>query len=260
MKNRKAKLSKRTLGLLAAVVLLVVLTGGMAAQAALSVFSEDYNAEFRLDHINVALLENGVIVGDVDAETNEVRGKLLTALNRSVEPGKIYEEEIAARNMSDIPEYVRISIRTFWCDVELDENNNEVWVKDTSLDPGLIELTFNGDTYNTGAWQLNEQETTTERKVYYLSEMLPGGEDSAPVVNQFCVNGTIIDDAKAIPTEETIDGKTHTVYTYVFEYDGKHACVEADVQSIQTHNAQDAVDSLWGVENVTAADGKLTVN
>ena len=65
MKN-KGKLSKRTLGLLAATLVLVLATGGMGARAALSIFSQDYNAEFEMDHLDVALIENGEIAGEKD--------------------------------------------------------------------------------------------------------------------------------------------------------------------------------------------------
>ena len=43
------------------------------------------------------------------------------------------------------------------------------------------------------------------------------------------------------------------------KYDGKYICLEADVQSIQTHNPNKAIRGEWGVTNVSAADGSLTV-
>ena len=279
MKN-KGKLSKRTLGLLAATLVLVLATGGMGARAALSIFSQDYNAEFELDHLNVALLENG----EIAAETNpgdKIKvvngGKLLAhghdddglAAGR-LEPGRVYKEEIAARNMRDIDEYVRLSIRTYWCvaDTEdngepvLDENGDPVYVKDTELDPSLIELYYvdsdgSKSNYNTSAWKINSAETTTERKVYYLTDVLPKGKDSPLLVNKLRVSDQIISD---VTIETEVDEKTdHTTYRYIYKYDGRLACIEADVQSIQTHNSEDAVKSLWGVPNVNASDRKITV-
>ena len=58
-------------------------------------------------------------------------------------------------------------------------------------------------------------------------------------------------------TEKKVGNKT--VYTYEYIYDGYRACVEADVQSIQTHNGNDAIESLWGVTNVKSSDGGLVV-
>ena len=270
MKN-KGKLSKRTLGLLAATLVLVLATGGMGARAALSIFSQDYNAEFELDHLDVALIENGEIAGEKDPKDIE-KGNLLYhghdkdgLKDGKVEPGRVYDEEIGARNLSNIQEYVRMTVRTYW--VYTDENKQRV--KDTGLDPGLIELYYVNDEgdksdYNTSAWQLNNAESTTERKVYYLSEVLAGGSngvDSALLFNKFRVSDEIISNV-TIDKEETEvdeDGTKHTIYTYIYDYDGYRACIEADVQSIQTHNSGDAVLSLWGVENVTAKDGKITV-
>ena len=67
---------------------------------------------------------------------------------------------------------------------------------------------------------------------------------------------------KPVKTTETQtqDGnKKVTVYTYSYDYNGYAFYIEADVQAIQTHNINDAISSLWGVSNVSAAKGKLTV-
>jgi len=270
MKN-KGKLSKRTLGLLVATLVLVLATGGMGARAALSIFSQDYNAEFELDHLDVALIENGEIAGQKDPKDIE-KGNLLYhghdkdgLKDGRVDPGRVYKEEIGARNLSDIPEYVRLSVRTYW--VYTDENKNRV--KDTTLDPGYIELYYVDDEgvrsdFNTSDWQLNNAESTTERKVYYLSNVLEGGKDgvdSPLLFNKFCVSNKIVsaEDGNFHVEASTSDDGKQTIYTYYYDYDGYRACIEADVQSIQTHNSGDAVLSLWGVENVTAADGKITV-
>lgn len=266
MKN-KGKLSKRTLGLLAATLVLVLATGGMGARAALSIFSQDYNAEFEMDHLDVALIENGEVAGEKDPQDLE-KGQLLYHGHKDdglqdgrLEPGRVYKEEIGARNLSDTQEYVRMSIRAYW--TYTDEKGNRV--KDNELDPGLIELYYVDDAgkqsdYNDSAWKLNAAETTTERKVYYLTDVLEGKKDSALLFNKFRVSDDIIKNV-TIETETIKEGDTtQTIYTYIYDYDGYRACIEADVQSIQTHNGADAVTSLWGVENVTAADGKITVN
>ncbi|MBR6732073.1 MAG: hypothetical protein IKL91_05095, partial [Bacteroidales bacterium] len=44
--------------------------------------------------------------------------------------------------------------------------------------------------------------------------------------------------------EVTKDGN-RTIYTYVYKYDGCAFYIEADVQAIQAHNAQDAIESQW---------------
>ena len=177
MKKNKGKLSKRTLGLLGAAIVLIGLTGGMGARAALTIQSQDYNAEFALDHIDVVLLENGVHAGVKDDETGVLKGELLVhghdedGLSKGrVIPGKTYKEEIAAGNASDVPEYVRLTIRTYW----VDPDGNKVTENDRI--PAEIKLTYNGTEYNSSVWQRNDKEETAERKVYYLTEALEGYE------------------------------------------------------------------------------------
>ena len=272
MRKNKGKLSKRTLGLLVAAIALVGLTGGMGARAALTIQSQDYNAEFALDHIDVVLLENGEHAGVKDDATGTVKGKLLVhghdkdGLSKGrVIPGKLYKEEIAAGNASDVPEYVRLTIRTYW----IDSDGNKVTENDRI--PAEIKLTYNGTDYNSSAWKHNEKEETAERKVYYLTEALPGysgnAEDgfnpSAPLVNELRIGDEIVTGDGNF--EVTPDEDGHVLY-FAYKYNGYRVCIEADVQSIQTHNVYDAANgdgaarSLWGVDNVSVVDGKIQVN
>ena len=62
-------------------------------------------------------------------------------------------------------------------------------------------------------------------------------------------------DPKIDPDNMPVD----TVITYVYDYDGYKICLEAEAQSVQTHNAQKAVMSLWGMPNVTVSGSTLTV-
>ena len=66
-------------------------------------------------------------------------------------------------------------------------------------------------------------------------------------------------DVVAVTTRST-EGKSAMDYADDFyDYNGYAFYIEADVQAIQTHNINDAISSLWGVSNVSAANGKLTV-
>ena len=65
----------------------------------------------------------------------------------------------------------------------------------------------------------------------------------------------VLIDEKIAGLEEyttTYDGDK-TIYTYTYHYDGNAFIIEADVQAIQTHNADDAIRSQWGVNNVTTS-------
>ena len=237
----KRNIPKTSIALMLAAVLL--LTGGtvLAATNAPDIISEDYKSEFELDHIDVALMENGVQSDKISS------GSLLGALGGKAQPGRSYKTELAAKNMTDTDEIVRMIIRVYW----IDADGN----KDVTVDPGLIELSYGDDQYNSENWQINDRETTAERRVFYLNTILPAGETSAPVVSAIRVNNKVLDDVEV--TEDRQGSKT--VYTYRYRYEGYSICVDADVQSVQSHNPDDAVRSAWGVQNVTVSGDTVTV-
>ena len=47
--------------------------------------------------------------------------------------------------------------------------------------------------------------------------------------------------------------------TTSYAYDGYRFCLEAEVDAVQTHNAEDAVKSAWGVDVNIAQDGTLSL-
>ncbi|MBQ6583065.1 MAG: hypothetical protein IJH77_04470 [Mogibacterium sp.] len=280
MKNRNS-VSKRTAALLTAAVLL--LAGGTISgvRAIPNVQSEYYRAHFYLNHLQVHLLENGEDVcggvNDLDGE-NKVTGRLATALGYendenlgAVEPGKVYREEIAARNGQDISQFVRLTVRKYW--VLTDEDGNVLKddkgnvVKTTALKPSLIHLMYGGsDGYNTSAWAENERERTTESRTYYYTKLLPGSSDTELLFDQIKIDESVAELGETKVDKDENSGKT--IYTYVYKYDGYAFFIEADVQAIQPHNIQDAIHSQWGVYNVTATynndggteSGSLTVS
>lgn len=275
----KMRTSKKTMALLAAAILLLAGSGIMGAKASLTV-SEDYTAAFYLNHLQVHLMENGKdVCGGVNTldGATKVTGQLATKLGYQNSdkgevlgeaiPGKVYDEEIAAKNGQDIPQYVRMTVRKYW--VKTDEagkvKKNDLGepVKMTGLSPDQIRLTYGADDpkkkasneYNTGAWVINSEETTSESATYYYRTELPANTQSQPLFDRVCIDKSVAD---GVLTEESKEGEK-TIYKYVYEYDGCAFYIEADVQAIQTHNAEDAIHSQWGVYNVTAGDGKLTV-
>ena len=77
------------------------------------------------------------------------------------------------------------------------------------------------------------------------------------------IDGTVANKAHMTTDTSTttdVDGNKVTVITYSYDYDDFTFYIEADVQAIQTHNAPDALKSMWGVNNVSAGNGTLTVN
>lgn len=289
MKKTKIPFSKRTLALLAVTLLLIAGGSITGSKAALTYFSEDYIADFKLDHIQVHLIENGKDVcegknGDDSVHgtytgVKKVKGNLLNYLGYKadlytedtaaykikhtmgeVEPGRTYEEKIKARNGQNIPQYLRLTVKKYWV-------NTETGKKDTRLDPKLIDLNYSknrSEGYNSGPWIRNKKESTPESETYYYNKILPKHEDTPLLFDELTIDKAIMKNMtkKPVKTTETTtqDGnKTVTVYTYSYDYNGYAFYIEADVQAIQTHNINDAISSLWGVSNVSAANGKLTV-
>ena len=286
MKKAKIPFSKRTAALLTATVMLLIGGGITGTKASLEYFSEDYVADFELDHIQVHLIENDRDVcegnnGDDSVHgtytgVKKVKGNLLNYLGYKadlytedtaayqikstlgkVEPGRTYDEKIKARNGQNIPQYLRLTVKKYWV-------NTETGKKDTRLDPKLIDLNYSkneGQGYNAGPWIRNKAESTPESETYYYSKILPAGDDTPLLFDELTIDKSIVDkDNMTTTTKTTQEGnKKITVYTYSYDYNGYAFYIEADVQAIQTHNVNDAIPSLWGVNNVSAAGGKVTV-
>ena len=286
MKFMNTKLSKRTLALLAATALLFCGGGFAGTKAALTYFSEDYTAAFELDHLQVHLIENGVDVchdhnkmitvhrsDDATAKPKQekYKGNLVEYLGYTndthygdtaayklgtpgkVEPGRTYKEEISAKNGNDINEYVRLTVRKYWVGKD--------GKKQTALDPEFIKLTYDGKDYNTSGWKENTKEATPESRTFYLKKMLKASASSPLLFNELTIDKEVANLANEEVTtrEKTENGQKITVIEYTYDYDDYTFYIEADVQAIQTHNVNDAIKSLWGVSNVSASNGTVTV-
>ena len=256
----KKKFSKSTiLLLLAAVVLLGVGSIGTAWAASPAIRGEYYNAWFYLNHLQVHLLENGrdVCGGHNDLNgSNKISGKLVQYLGYKsdssmgkVEPGRKYEEKIAAENGSDIPIFLRLTMRKYWIDTATGK-------KVSDLSPNRIKLMYGSQEHNTGAWQINSAETTTESATYYYNTTVAAGGRTEPLFDTLVIDS----DVAKIESYTTRKEGSKTIYTYTYKYDGYAFIIEADVQAIQTHNVNDAIQSQWGVGNVSASFTSVEAN
>lgn len=247
----KKNLSRKTLALIAAAALLFAGGTFTATRAVLNIFSPEHFLEFETSNQAVRLMENGSPTGKDNP--------LLSTLKGKVSPGMSYKEEISARNDSDVSQFVRIVVRKYWMDGdnkvhsfgdELDDGT-----KVTTPDPSKIKLTL----ANNGLWQKNELESTVEREVYYYKNSVPSKGVTEPLTSKIKVDSTVADPYTTDPEIDPDNMPVDTVITYVYDYDGYKICLEAEAQSVQTHNAQDAVMSLWGMPNVTVSGSTLTV-
>lgn len=267
------KLGKKTI--IPLVIAMGLVFGGAAGAFALgssglAFESEDYTAWFYLNHLQVHLLENGRDVcgghNTLDG-TNKVSGELVQHLGYSrsgegeilgnVEPGKLYKEEIAARNGQDIPVYLRLTVKKYWMVTDEDRVPQG---KAPALSPKLIRLSAGGKTYNSSDWFLNPKESTDEQETYYYRKQLAAGADTEPLFDSLVID-PLAGDKELLEKEEVSREKKGdvTVIKYRYKYDDYAFYIKADVQAIQTHNANDAIRSQWGVGNITEGSDKASL-
>lgn len=257
--------------LLLVLALLLIGVGALGAFAVTSsglpFESEDYQAWFYMNHLQIRLIENGEEVSDVSTldGAEKVTGQLAGYLGSdkdtlgSIEPGKVYKEEIAVRNAQETPVYVRMIIRKYWINTTTDEEGTVTAGEKTPvLSPDQIHLTYGTQPYNVGSWFIDEDEHTSESDTYYYRTQLMGGEDTEPLFTRLSIDGSLLSDTYMTTEESTKDGVTTITYTY--DYDGYAFIIKADVQALQTHNANDAIHSQWGVYNVTESNGTLSIS
>ena len=251
--KKRFKLQPMLLLAIAAVLLLGSAVG--STQAALIYYTEDaYVADVKVSNIGVSLYENAEKINYRDYikdgawKTPEKAVPLLTSLdNVKVIPGVSYTEDLQVVNSGAIDSYVRVILTKYWAD----ENGNKVryWNNTEKealrLDPAYIKLISPEDSN----WTKSD-DSTEEREIYYYNQVLPVGSKSDRVVSY-----VKIDPAVSKEVIQTVNGNK---YEYEYKYHGYRFVVEAEVQAIQTHNAEDAIKSAWGVD-ATITEGKLTV-
>ena len=253
----------------AAALLIGGAAGVFAVGSDLGFTSDDYEAWFYMNHLQVHLLENGRDVCEghntLDGDT-KVTGELVQYLGYSsdgetdrlgsAEPGMLYKEEIAARNGQDIPIYVRLTVRKYWVVTEKNDAGEAVASdKAPDLSPEKIHLTYGDKPYNSDDWFVNEEESTAEMKTYYYRSQLEPEADTAALFDSLVIDGSLAQKEEASRTTDPDTGVTRITYRY--RYNGYAFIIKADVQAIQTHNIEDAIHSQWGVSNIEVRDDRL---
>ncbi|MBE6009159.1 MAG: hypothetical protein E7236_00670 [Lachnospiraceae bacterium] len=257
MKNKKRFTSRATTTVLAAAAVVVLaLSGVTGARAALTYFSETYTTQAQMYDIGVSLMEKSGDAEDYervawrdysrrgDGVWNQDYVELLGGIEQNIIPGKVYPEELAVQNSGTIDEYVRVTIRKYWVEQSGDEETGVTESKDQTLDPDLIDIHF----INDSVWEIEEDtQGDEERTVLYYKNVLKSGDITPPLCDTLTVDGYLA--TKVTQTPETFtgeDGSTYTRITTTYDYDGMAFKVEARVDAIQTHNADDAAISAWG--------------
>lgn len=221
-----------------------------STRAALTYFSENYSASVNISQIGVSIQENGKTVSSRDyagdgqwkeTSTSLFSDLLDTEKGEKLALGKKYDDSITVLNSGDIDSFVRVIVTKSWQD---QEGN-----KDTSLDPDLIQLNF----LTENGWQIDESASTPERTVLYYTSLLAPDQSTAELLGEDALS---IDSAVGTKVNQT-ETRTEegTVITTQYAYDGYSFQVEIEADAVQTHNAEDAIKSAWGVDVAVSEDG-----
>lgn len=245
-----------TMVLFVAAIALLLGSSVSGTRAALTYYSETYSSRIQMYDIGVSLLENNEPVSWRDYSSagdgtwNENTGILLEHMlpeGEELKIGKVYPEELKVANTGTINQYVRVTVHKYWLDADGNKNSE--------LDPDLIGLHF----VNLGSdWLEDEEAHTTERTVLYYNQLLyaegEGNSVTAPFTDTLTIDGRI---AAKVSEKTEKNGNTTTITT-TYDYDGVSFRIEAQVDAVQEHNAEDAAWSAWG-RRVTVSDHTLSL-
>ena len=238
MKFKGTKISKRTIALFAAAFVLLVSGGAMGTNAALNITGVPYEEAIQTDKLEVQITENGKEIGTKDPITIETKGTIFTEVPEKFEPGKTYDAKVGVKNTGSADEYVRVVVHKYW----LKENEKGEKVKSLALAPSYIEPIAAS---NWKAVKGASEGKETETMIYYYQGEL-GENTSAPLFTGIRINEKVLTNGRVEAKQSTTEGGV-TVINYIYEYDGLTFVVEAEAQAVQTHNADKAIKSVWGV-------------
>ena len=237
MKFKGTKLSKRTVALLAAALVLLGSGGVMGTKAAPNIVANNpYDATLQLNSIAVDITEK--VAGGKEKTVSD--GALTLTNDKKFAIGKKYDDVIGVKNSGAADEYVRVVVRRYWTDAD---------GKRLDLAPDYIELT------KEAGWK-KVAGINDEYSVYYLTSPLAAGSSKA-LFKEFRINEAVKTKGKKImigskeyssdaaAAKAAVDGD---VITYTYTYDGCKFNVEAEAQAVQPHNSAEAIKSIWGVD------------
>ncbi len=243
MKIKGRNLSAKTIALLVAALLLMGTGGSIVVRAALNVTSDDYDMDLSLEkRFEIQLLQNDQPIGTKNDVASE-EAKLFTSIQKP-EPGKPYKDDvIAVKNNGTAEEYVRVIVRKYWTEPQKsDEQPSSDGVKkDLSLSPDLIELKASK------GWTVVADADREETSVYYLKRPLAVGE-TVRLFDYLRISPTVLSKSEMTTDEQKQENGKVTVITYSYKYNGFKFNIEAEAQALQTHNSEEAIRSVWGID------------
>ena len=272
-------------------VVSILLAGGLlffagigGARSALQYYSDNYGAQMDVHDIGVTLIENDKPIswrnyegegkvdynnkgederqnwetstGLKDGEGGEY-DELLRDIPGGFQLGTKYDEVLKVQNSGTVDQYVRVIIHKYW----LDESNKKIFQCSREQRDLHFDEEFVGDQDSDKDWIIDTYDyaTQNERIILYYTKLLKVKETSTPITDYFQIDSdlgrTVSQDIKK---EKGKDGKEYTTITTTYEYDGAKFCVEAKVDAVQDHHAEDAILSAWG-RRVKINNGRLSL-
>lgn len=259
MRKKKNSFFTKTVLLFGAAAVLLVMSTVGSTRAAL-IYNDDnaYRIQIAASYIGVGLKENGDVVSyrsyDRNNQAVEESKALLSKVADTVKkegfkPGASYEEKLTVTNTGEIDSYVRVIIYKSWKDTSGNSN--------TVLSPELIRLEADGTDYNgwvkdtKASGSGSENGDYRERIVLYYTKPIASGAET-PSFNE-----TLSIDPEVMKVFSQT--RTGNQITTSYAYDGYSFNLEVEADAVQTHNAQDAIKSAWGVDVNIAQDGTLSL-
>ena len=206
----------------------------MGTKAALNITGVPYEEAIQTDEVAVQITENGKEVGTKDPITVETAPTIFTSVPETFEPGKTYDAKVGVSNTGSADAYVRVMVHKYW----LKEGK-----KSLALSPSYIEP------ITTSKWKAVKGasgDKETETMIYYYQSKLDA-DASAQLFTGIRINEKVLTNGRVKTEESTVNDVT--VINYIYEYDGLTFVVEAEAQAVQTHNADEAIKSVWGVDS-----------
>lgn len=208
-------------------------------------------ADIYTSNIGVSLVENGTIISKRDyagdgqwngTTEGEFSGELFELEPTMIQFGKKYKEEMCVQNTGAIDEYVRVIITKKWIDADGKKNNG--------LNSEFIRI----ETNNQENWIITEDKSIKERYVMYYKKIIPSGEYSTNFIDNIIIDPEVIKKYE-IEEEITTEGKVITMKSL---YDNNSVDLNIEVDAVQTHNAEEAMKSAWGVIATIDENGNIT--
>lgn len=194
-------------------------------------------------------MENGVVVANrnyvSDGKWDETSGILfrnIVDVNGNLKIGKKYPYEISVKNSGEIDTYVRIILKKSMY------NKDGEKATDLSLDALDLHL------LNSDDWIVDETVTTKDRMVMYYKKILLVGETTTSLTDYIRIDDSILWKAE----EKNITEKNgYATIMMDYTYDGINFAIDIEADAVQTHNAEEAIQSAWGRDVTIDSNGNI---